>query len=289
LPIVFDGGTKPTAETPRFSVPDPTVPARFLHSQNPQHRGGIDMLSETKQLCQFSAAEVELLNAKGSRQRVRIPLELDPELIGRPVDELANFATHGIGFLLSLIGSWELLRIAAVWHDRWTFWACVVYSASLVSLYAASTLSHAFFDLRWRRFYQTADQACIFLLIAGSYTPFGAVYLREGWWPILTLMMWGLALCGAVSLISLRRIDRTGQVVYALLGWLPAISLIEIIQAAPVEVFAWIIAGGILYTAGLFFLHLDRRVRYFHATWHAFVIAGSICHYIAIYSMVSGQ
>jgi len=160
--------------------------------------------------------------------------------------------------------------------------ACGVYSFSLIALYAASTLSHTFHDLAWRRFFRTVDQACIYLLIAGSFTPFAAEFLDHGWWTVLIWAMWTLAILGVVLVMWMRNLTPAAKVTYGVLGWLPIVSLKELFEAAPVEILTWILVGGAFYSEGSVFLRFDQRVRYFHAVWHTFVIAGSICHYIAI-------
>lgn len=200
----------------------------------------------------------------------------------RPVDECANLITHGLGFLLSVVASVVLMTLVVKDHQTINIIACSIYCCSLIGLYAASTLSHMFYDLAWRRFFRTLDQVCIYLLIAGSYTPFAVVFLWHQWWPLLLVVMWILALFGILLVLYMRNLTPTAMLTYGLLGWLPVISLKTLYEVTPSEVFAWIIAGGFFYSIGAVFLLLDRRVRYFHALWHTFVIAGSICHYIAL-------
>jgi len=204
----------------------------------------------------------------------------------RPQDEYANFVTHALGLVLSIAGTWLMMKLVLGINDFWTVLGCAAYCASLVALYAASTLSHAFFDIHRRHFYRKIDQVCIFYLIAGSFTPFGAVYLRHGWWPALTAGMWILATIGAGMIWHQGFLSATGQKIYLALGWLPAISLPTLITVAPLPVIVWTVAGGLFYTLGTLFLWHDHRVRYFHAMWHTFVIAGSICQFMAILLMI---
>lgn len=208
------------------------------------------------------------------------------ERAARPQDELANFATHSLGLVLSLAGSWLMMKIVWSSSDLWTILGCGAYCVSLVALYAASTLSHAFYDLHRRHFYRKIDQVCIFYLIAGSFTPFGAVYLRHGWWPLLTIAMWGLATMGMGMIWHRGFLSAAGQKIYLLLGWLPAISLPTLATVAPGPVIFWTVLGGLFYTIGTIFLWHDHRVRFFHATWHTFVIAGSTSQFIAILLMI---
>jgi len=204
----------------------------------------------------------------------------------RPVDEHANFITHGIGSVLSIVASVVLMSLVVSEHEAILIVACGTYCFSLVALYVASTLSHAFHDPAWRRFFRTLDQACIFLLIVGSFTPFAALFLTQGWWPLLVVAMWTLALLGVVLVIHMRDLSPGAKITYGILGWLPAIALKVLFDAAPFEVLAWVLAGGFFYSAGTIFLRYDQHVRYFHALWHTFVIAGSTCHYIALLLLV---
>lgn len=199
----------------------------------------------------------------------------------RPIDELANALTHGWGLFLSAVASVFLIWIV---RDQGisTLVACCVYCATLTLLYAASTLSHSFHDLEWRRFFRTLDQACIFLLIAGSFTPIATMFLNHGWWKLLLPAMWLLTFAGVFLVLRIRNMAGAAKVVYVALGWLPAIALWELYQRAPAPLLYWLLAGGGFYSVGTLFLRYSDRVRYLHALWHAFVIAGSVCHYIVI-------
>ncbi|WP_437185180.1 PAQR family membrane homeostasis protein TrhA [Planctomicrobium sp. SH668] len=204
----------------------------------------------------------------------------------RPPDEFANFLTHGLGFVGSLLAAAWLIRHTWRSPDPWIVVACVAYSVSLVALYAASMLSHAFYDVKRRHFYRKIDQICIFFLITGTYTPFAAVYLRHGYWPILTISMWCLAAAGAYSILKTGYLSATGQKLYLLLGWFPAMSLFVIAPQANLDAVLWIVAGGLLYSFGSLFLWYDNRARYLHSVWHMFVVAGSAAHFIAISMIV---
>ncbi len=199
----------------------------------------------------------------------------------RPSDELANLITHGLGLLLSLIASSVLMMLVQGSDTRFIL-ACGAYCLSLVGLYAASTLSHSFKDLGRRRFFRTIDQVCIYFLIAGSFTPIAVAFLWNGYWPWLLFLMWVLALSGAALVLAMRNLTPMAKLTYGLLGWLPVISLKALVDAAPFSMLAWILAGGVFYSTGTLFLKFDQQIRYFHALWHTFVIAGSICHYVAI-------
>lgn len=204
----------------------------------------------------------------------------------RPIDETANLLTHGFGLLLSLPATAVLMTRVAD-KEFPVVVACGIYCLTLILLYAASALSHAFHDMRWRRFFRTVDQACIYLLIAGSFTPFGVVFLMHGSWWLLTAAVWLFAIAGVVLVIRLRNLSGTAMITYGILGWLPAVSLWELYQTAPLEMLLWFVAGGACYSIGTFFLRFDRIAQYMHATWHVFVIAGSACHYIAALQFVA--
>jgi len=204
----------------------------------------------------------------------------------RPVDEHANLITHALGFLLSVPASVLLMTLVVNNHPAIVIVACGIYCCSLMGLYAASTLSHTFYDIAWRRFFRTLDQVCIYLLIAGSFTPVAVVFLWHQWWPALLAAMWLLAIFGMLLVLRMRDLTPTAKITYGLLGWLPIISLKTLFDAAPLETFVWIVAGGLFYSAGSVFLRFDQHVRYFPALWHTFVSAGSTCHYIAILLIV---
>lgn len=198
-------------------------------------------------------------------------------------EEVVNSLTHGLGLALSVVGVTYLLAAAAANGDRWQLGGCAVYGASLVSVYVASTLSHIFQQPRLRRLFRIADQALIFLLIAGTFTPIAMSYLRFGPWWILFGCVWAVALAGFISkAIFVHRIETVSTVAHVFLGWLPALSIKPMLELAPNALLGWMAAGGILYTAGTFFLHRDERVPYFHAVWHVCVIAGSALHYWGI-------
>jgi len=205
----------------------------------------------------------------------------------RPDDEHANLLTHGLGLLLSLAASFLLMLVIVRQRDMLEIVSCAIYCSSLVALYAASTLSHLFTDLAWRRFFRMIDQACIFLLIAGSFTPVAVLCLWHGWWPLLLVTMWGFALLGVLTVVHFVNLPSLARISYGILGWLPVISLKALFDAEPFSIVIWFVAGGACYSIGTLFLQYDERVCYLHAVWHIFVIAGSTCHYVAILSLAA--
>lgn len=196
-------------------------------------------------------------------------------------EEVANQATHALGFLLSLPGGWWLLRAAGVHANDGLMLGCAIYAVTLSLMYGASTLSHSFHRGVWRHRFRTLDQVCIFLFIAGSYTPFGLAYRHAGWCGALTLVMWGLALAGAALKVFFTRIHNVSSLFYVLLGWLPLVAMPELARVVGPVGAAWAMLGGAAYMLGLWFLHNDEQ-RYFHCVWHVMVILGSLCHYVLI-------
>ncbi len=199
----------------------------------------------------------------------------------RPADEAANLITHALGLLASLVAVGNLMS-QVVNQPAAVVAACGVYSVTLLLMYGCSTLSHLFYDVPLRRRFRTLDQSCIFLLIAGSYTPFAATSLSAGRWTWLLVAMWSLAGLGVARVLWVRDLSALDKTFYGVMGFLPVIALPDLAQRVPFVIIFWIIAGGAAYSLGAPFLCLSARVRYAHAVWHLCVIAGSACHYWAI-------
>lgn len=167
--------------------------------------------------------------------------------------------------------------------------ACGIYSLSLVAVYSASTLSHAFHDAHRRKFFRTMDQACIFFMIAGSFTPFAVVFLNHGRWWMLLAAMWALAFAGAAFVLHRREMSRRDKFAYGALGLMALLSVRELYRAAPPNVTVLLLAGCLLYLLGSVFLGLGKNTKYCHAVWHLFVLAGSACHYAGIVAYVAAS
>ncbi|HVU87804.1 MAG TPA: hemolysin III family protein [Pirellulales bacterium] len=198
-------------------------------------------------------------------------------------DEIANSITHGIGLALSLVGAAALVIAAARTADTREFVGCLIYGLSLVAVYAASTLSHVFWQPRLRRVFRMLDQGCIYLLIAGTFTPLALRYLRDGWWWVLLATMWTIAVVGFCSKVFLaHRVEAVSTAAYVVMGWLPVLAAKPMIAVTPGRCLWMMFAGGLCYTVGTLFLTFDRKALYLHAVWHIFVIAGSAVHYFAI-------
>jgi hemolysin III len=198
-------------------------------------------------------------------------------------EEIANGITHGVGLLASLVA--VPLLVAAVCDDRdpWRLAGVAVYAASVVTLYGVSTAYHLVPASAAKALLQRLDHAAIYLLIAGTYTPFMLVNLRGGWgWSLLTVV-WALAVLGIVlKSVWWQRVRPISTPFYLAMGWL-ALVAIRPLQAhvAPAGL-AWLFVGGLCYSIGVVFYHWER-LRYGHSVWHLFVLAGSACHFWSVW------
>lgn len=208
--------------------------------------------------------------------------DLSPPVRSRQ-QEITNSVTHGIGLILSLLGAIVLIAMVRGHRDVWRMAGCGVYVTSLVAVYTASTLSHSAFDPRWRGLFRILDQGFIYVLIAATYTPFSLVYLRSWPWWLFLAAMWAVALFGFFSkVLFAHRVEAVSVWIYVVLGWMPVISAPSLIGIVPGIALWWMLVGGMCYTVGTLFLIYDKKVEYFHAIWHLFVIAGSALHFVAI-------
>ncbi len=198
------------------------------------------------------------------------------------VEELANTVTHGIGLALSLVGFVVLLVLAVMRGSAWHIVGCAIYGSTLVCLYTASTLYHGIASPRLKRVLKVFDHSAIFLLIAGTYTPFLLVNLRGGWgWSLLGIV-WGLAMAGIIfKFLFVDHFKILSTAVYLLMGWLALIAVKPLLVLVPLGGLLWLLAGGLLYTSGVVF-YAWKRIPYNHVIWHVFVLAGSACHYFAV-------
>lgn len=203
-------------------------------------------------------------------------------------EEMASALTHGAGALASAAGGAVLIVLSALAGDPWRIVGSSVFAATLVLLYTASTLYHAARSPVARARLQVFDHCAIYLLIAGSYTPFLLIGLRGGWGWTLFGVVWGLAVAGVIfKLFFTGRFPRLSTGIYLGMGWMALVAIVPMMQRLPGTTLAWLVAGGIAYTAGTAFYH-SRRIPYAHAIWHLFVLAGSTCHYAAVATQVIG-
>jgi hemolysin III len=196
--------------------------------------------------------------------------------------ERFNSISHMAGAVLAVLGAVALIVPAAEQGDPWKIVSFSVYGAMLLALFMASTLYHSSRSPAkklWGKF----DHCAIYLLIAGSYTPFTLVTLRGGWGWGLFGTVWGLALLGIVQEIWLARGPRIlSLVIYVVMGWLALIAIGPLLAVLKLEGFLLLALGGLLYTIGIGFYATDHRLRYGHGVWHVFVLAGSACHYFTV-------
>lgn len=209
-------------------------------------------------------------------------------------EEIANAVSHGAGLAASLVAL-PFLVITAFrrQHDAWQVVAWTVYGLTLALLYAASTIYHALpaAMARAKRLWRTLDHGAIYLLIAGTYTPFalGALRGRMGWTLLTTI--WSLAVAGiAFKAGGLGfRWPRLSTVLYLAMGWLAVVALRPLATAIGPGGLAWLFGGGVCYTAGVIFYSRDHRIRYGHFVWHLFVLGGSACHLVAVAGYAAGR
>jgi hemolysin III len=196
-------------------------------------------------------------------------------------DILANAITHGIGAILAIAGAIYLVAASTRGSLRLIV-SCSVFSATLVLVYLCSTLYHSLVRTRARHVFRVLDHSAIYLLIAGTYTPFAVVSLHSalGWW--IFGVEWALALAGVVfKSFAVNRFAVASALVYLFQGWFGVFAVRLLAHAIGWHGVMWLAAGGLAYTLGIVFFALDR-LRYFHAAWHVFVLAGSMAHYVAI-------
>jgi len=196
--------------------------------------------------------------------------------------EKFNALTHLVGAVLAVAGSVVLVVLAALGGDPWKVVSVSIYGATLVLLYSFSALYHSVRG-RAKNILRELDHQSIYLLIAGSYTPFCLVTLRGPWGWSLLGVVWGLAVLGSVQELWLKSEARVlSVVIYVVMGWVVLVALVPLFQALGRTGFAWVAAGGLFYTVGIVFYALDTRLTHAHGIWHLFVIAGSLMHFIAI-------
>ena len=200
-----------------------------------------------------------------------------------PGEELANTITHGVALLASLAALPVLVVAAARRGDSWQVIATAIFGATLILLYLASTLYHVLPSPRAKQVLRVIDHSAIYLLIAGTYTPFTLGVLRGPWGWTLFGTIWALALFGVAAKWSIGfRYPRLSTALYVAMGWLVVVAVRPLVAHVAPAGLAWLLAGGLCYTGGVVFYATDTRMRYGHAIWHLFVMAGSACHFAAV-------
>lgn len=197
-------------------------------------------------------------------------------------EEIAHSITHGVGAALSIAGLTLLVFLAARYGTPIQVVSFSIFGGSLTLLYLASTLYHGIQHPRAKHIFKILDHASIYLLIAGTYTPFLLVGLRGRWGWIFLAIIWGLALLGvAFKAFFINRFQRASVLGYVLMGWLSVVMLDKLLANIPTGGLIWIAAGGAFYTVGVIFYAL-QKIPYMHVVWHFFVLGGSLCHYLAV-------
>ena len=225
--------------------------------------------------------------------------------------ELANSLTHGLGAALSIAGLALMTTYAALRGDARQVVGAVIFGSTLVLLYTMSTLYHAFRGPRVKKVFKILDHSAIYLLIAGTYTPFTLAVIRGAWGWSLFGVIWGLATAGVALKATLyakwvpaivpkavdhlhtapdlptppRHMKMISTLLYLAMGWLIVVAIVPLWRALPTAGLAWLFGGGLCYTAGAAF-YAWRSLRFHHAIWHLFVMAGSLCHFFAVFGSV---
>lgn len=197
-------------------------------------------------------------------------------------EELFHTVTHGAGAILAVVGAVYLVWRAVAAGDPWRVASMAIYGITLVGLYTASSLYHGVTSLRLKDKLRVVDHSAIYIFIAGSYTPFLLVPMRGAWGWFMFALAWALAVGGVIyKLTLLDRFPRLSTLLYLGMGWIALIGIGPLVQQLSFATLAWVVAGGLIYSAGTLVYHMDQ-VRYSHVVWHLFVLGGSLCHFVAI-------
>lgn len=202
-------------------------------------------------------------------------------------EEFEAALTHGAAACLSLVGGIHLIQESVESNGSWCVLGCLFYVAALVAVFSCSTLSHLYVSERLNRRFRAWDQGCIYLLAAGSLSPFALTFLRTPGWMAFYGLSVMLAVAGFLSKVAFaHRVEKISLWFYLLLGWGQAIAMVPLLQILPSPAIVWILAGALCYTIGVVFLVLDIRRFRFHVLWHLWVMAACGCHYHAILQYV---
>lgn len=197
-------------------------------------------------------------------------------------EEIANSITHGIGVLFSIAGLAVLSAFSSLFGNVWHIVSCSIYGSTLILLYTASTLYHSISHPRVKQILRVIDHSAIFLLIAGTYTPFTLVTLQGTWGWSLFGTVWGIALIGIIiQFTRLRRYMMLSLSLYLLMGWTIVVAIKPLYSSLPSGGLLLVVAGGLSYTIGVIF-YLLKRMPYSHAIWHLFVLTGSVLHFFSV-------
>jgi hemolysin III len=201
-------------------------------------------------------------------------------------EELANALSHGLGAALGVVATVVLVLVASAEADPYRIVAASIYGATLIALFGASTAYHSFQGPRVKAVLQILDHAAIYLLIAGTYTPFTLVTLRGPWGFTLLSIVWGMALVGILFKVVMGTgWERLSTALYIVMGWIGVVAAGPLLEALDPRAIAWLVGGGLTYTLGVIFFVRDHKP-FHHALWHLFVLGGAACHFLAVVGYV---
>lgn len=201
-------------------------------------------------------------------------------------EEIFNSISHGIAAIASIIGFIALIMFSNI-NQKWVLFSTIIYGLSLIVLYTSSTLYHGFRNKKIKHIFRVLDHCSIFILIAGTYTPIVLISIggTTGWW--IFGIQWTLVLIGLIfKIFYTGKYEIISILIYIIMGWMIVFKWNHLTSTISNSAFNLILAGGIIYTIGIFFYLLDTKIKYFHFIWHLFVITGSILHYIVIFKYV---
>jgi hemolysin III len=201
-------------------------------------------------------------------------------------EEVANSISHGVGFVAAAAAA-PLLVLKALPKGAWGIVGVAIFSLTMLLLYLSSTLYHAFPHSRVKRVFRVFDHSSIFLLIAGTYTPFTLLVLPPAWGWTLFGLVWALAVFGIVlKSVQPVKSSRLSTILYIGMGWLAVVAVKPLVTHLPLAGLLWLLLGGAFYSLGIIFFATDHRVRFHHFVWHLFVLAGTACHVVTIWKFV---
>jgi hemolysin III len=197
-------------------------------------------------------------------------------------EEIANAISHGLG-VVAAIAITPFLILKAIPLGAGAVTSAAIFSATMIILYASSAIYHSLPHCKAKKIFQVMDHAAIFLLIAGTYTPFTLTALQGAWGWTLFGLIWGLAVIGVIlKVIYTDGTSKLSIAMYLAMGWLAVLAVKPLYDAMPAEGLIWILAGGVMYTAGVLFFAYDHKKKFNHFIWHIFVLAGTTCHVVAV-------
>ncbi|MBU0481142.1 MAG: hemolysin III family protein [Proteobacteria bacterium] len=211
-------------------------------------------------------------------------ISTDPDRNQSSGEELSNTISHGAALVAALVGTPFIISNAVRSEDAWSVVGASIFSATIILLYLASALYHLLPAGKAKRIFRVIEHSAIFLLIAGTYTPFTLGVLRGVWGWTLFGIIWGIALIGVTLKVFVKGSHPVlSTILYLSMGWVIVIAIKPLLAGMPMEGFLWLLAGGLSYTAGVYFYVTDWRFHYGHFIWHLFVITGTVCHYFAVF------